>query len=180
MKKPVLLIAFLASLAGGLTLPVIADSNTVNVSVTPMVVAVNVSPTSIDYGTLALSAADDTRTTAVSNQVAVSNTGSVAADFKIHGSNATPSNGVDATWTLDCTSTTGVVGTNKYAHRFSTANPADFIGGGDTLCPSTDKTLATNIPSGGESDVKFQMNMPTGSTGYSARSSTITVVVSAH
>ncbi len=42
----------------------------------------------------------------------------------------------------------GVVGSNKYVHRFSTANPADFIGGGDTLCPSTDKTLATNVPTG--------------------------------
>ena len=179
MKKTILLLAFLAAIAGGLVLPVLADSNTVSVSVTPMVVAVNVNPTTIDYGSLALSAADDTRTTAISSQIAVTNTGSVAADFKVHGSNATSSNG-GTTWTLDCSSATGVVGTNKYVHRFSTANPADFIAGGDTLCPGTDKTLATNVATAGETDVKFQMNMPTGSTGYGARTSTITVVVSAH
>ena len=46
MKKPILLLAFLATLAAGLALPALADSNTVNVSVTPMVVAVNVGPTS--------------------------------------------------------------------------------------------------------------------------------------
>ncbi len=59
MKKPILLLAFLAAFAGGLILPALADNNTVDVSVTPMVVAVNVDPTSIDYGSLALSAADD-------------------------------------------------------------------------------------------------------------------------
>ena len=180
MKKPVLLLVFLTVLGGALTLPVLADSNSVSVSVTPMVVAVNVNPTSIDYGSLALSAADDARSTAVSPQIGVFNTGSVIADFKVRGSNATPSIGGQTTWTLDCTGTTGVVGANKYALRFSTANPADFIGGGDTLCPSSDKTLATSAAVGGETDVKFQMNMPTGSTGYSSRSSTITVIATAH
>ncbi|HEX5369594.1 MAG TPA: hypothetical protein VFY10_09295 [Dehalococcoidia bacterium] len=180
MKKTVLLLAFLAAIAGVLTLPALADSNTVSVSVTPMVVAVNVSPTSIDYGTLALSAADDSRMTAVSGNVAVKNTGSVAADFKIRGSDATPLNPNDATWTLDCSSSTGLVGLNRYVHRFSTSNPADFVGGGNTLCSDKDTMLSANIPVVGETDVTFQMNMPTDSTGYSARSSTVTVVVSAH
>lgn len=180
MRKPLLSLVLFAALGGALSLPVFADSNTVNVSVTPMVVAVNVNPTSIDYGTLALSTADDSRSKAVSGQIAVTNTGSVAADYKIRGSNATPSVGTEATWTLNCTGTTGVVDVNQYVHRFTTMGASDFdIGGGNTLCP-TDKTLATNQNTNGELDVTFQMNMPTGSTGYSSRSSTITVVASAH
>ncbi len=147
-------------------------------------IAVNVSSSQIDYGNLELSPADNDRMHAESEAITATNVGNVPIDMTIYGSNATPANGDDEIWTLDCSSATGVVGDNQFVHRFSKATgPVWNSSDSNTLCPSSSqaKSLASNLLAGtGAVDFRLRLDMPTSSTGYSQRSTTVTIVAAAH
>jgi hypothetical protein len=173
MKLPITAI-LVTTLGTLLYLPAGADGDQVTADVTPLVLSVQMTgPTAINYGALPLSIADDTRTQAISPTLSVKNTGSVQADLMIHGSDAT--NGIDTDWLLDCSdSTRGVVGSNQFAHRFETGSLSDATA--QALCSGSDKLLTANVAVGGETQFELQMNMPTASTGYGLRTTSVTVV----
>jgi hypothetical protein len=178
VKQLVLVSLIALALLGLLALPAgsqTPDTDSLDVSVSPLVVlGVNITETQFDYGELALSPSDQIRTIATSPNLTVTNTGNATVDLLIQGSHATSSTG-DTTWTLNCTpdGVMGTVGLNQYVHRFYTV-----LGGGGTaqaLCPDTDKTLQAGVASNGFFEFKLQMNMPTGTTGFSQRNSTVTI-----
>lgn len=175
MKRLLLSLLAVCALGFALLLPATADNHQVDAVVTPLVLAVNVSPTSIDYGALALSTDDNTRTQAVSETITATNAGSVNADLNIRGSDAVDPNAVDPAWTLDCSDATrGVVGANQFAHRFKVLPFDDATA--QALCSDSDNTLAPGVAPEGTTQFALQMNMPTDTTGFSQRSTTVTIV----
>ena len=174
MKKLVLSLAAIVLLGFALLMPAIADGE-VDATVTPLVLAVNVSPSSIDYGALPPSPANDDRTQAVSEVLTATNAGSVAVNLMIRGSNAVPAVGTETTWILNCSpADRGTVSANQFAHRFR-ATPFDDATA-QALCSGSDKTLASGVVPLGTSDFVLQMNMPTSTTGFSLRTTTVTVI----
>jgi hypothetical protein len=174
VKKLVLSLAAVVLLGIALLMPAIADDE-VDATVTPLVLAVNVNPTSIDYGALAPSPANDDRTQAVSEILTATNAGSVAVDLMIRGSDAVPTVDTEATWTLDCSpADRGTVSADQFAHRYRVTPFDDATA--QALCSGSDKTLASGVAPLGTSDFVLQMNMPTSTTGFSLRTTTVTVI----
>jgi hypothetical protein len=174
VKKFVLGFLALIALGMALILPATADDE-VSATVTPLVLAVNVSPTSTDYGALALSPADNSRVQGVSDLIMATNTGSVTSDFMIRGSDALPTVGTDTTWTINCSpAVRGTVGANQFVHRFQVA-PLDDVNA-QALCSALDKTLFSDVAPLGQIPFELQMNMPTTTTGFSERTTTVTVI----
>jgi len=166
------------AIAVALTMPIGADDGVVTTTVTPLVLSVSVDETSVSYGALPLSTAVDSRSKGVSQEITASNNGSITSNIRIRGSDATSGVVGNTTWTLDCTGDMhGTIGANRFAHRFDT--PAyDFDGGGQPLCSGVNdsKLLQAGLAVSGQAPFKLQMNMPTSSTGYAERSSTVTVI----
>jgi hypothetical protein len=135
---------------------------------------VNINETELDYGTLNLSTSDAIRTTALTGAglLSVSNTGNSPARLMIGGTDAT-SNGSPA-WTLNCSpDTTGTVGLDQYVHRF--VKPGGNLVDAEALCSDLDKELAASVAVGASVEFRLQLNMPTGTTGFGQRSSTVTI-----
>ena len=165
-------------LAMGLTMPIGAD-NSITTTVTPLVLSVSVDQTSVQYGSLPLSPDNIDRSVGLSQVINATNHSSVTANLQIKGSDATPTDGNDSTWTLDCSpATTGTVGTDQYVHRFALGGSYDFVSNGKAMCPVAYTALASGLEANGAGmiDFKLQMNMPIASDGYSQRSSTVTVI----
>jgi hypothetical protein len=166
-------------IASALTMPIGADDGVITTTVTPLVLSVSVNNTEVDYGALPLSIDNSSRSKKVSNEeITATNNGSVTSNLYLRGSDATSAVPDNTTWTLDCTGGMhGTIGTNRYAHRFDTGT-YDFDGGGEPLCsdPAAQKLLQSGVTTGGNALFKLQMNMPSDSTGYATRSSTVTVV----
>ena len=142
----------------------------ISATVTPKLVSVSVSPTTVNYGTLALSTSDGSRTTALSGTFTATNGGNVTETFNIKGTDATGG----TTWTLDYSpANTGTVGNDQYVHRYDEG--ASFIGGEAAALSTSYLTLKAGVAALGTADFVLQMNMPTGTTGYGQRSSTVTV-----
>jgi len=175
--KQILLVALgVFGLFAASSLPAFSQSpGTVDAKVTPLVLSVNLSQASVDYGSMPLSLDDGTRTIAASTAIGVTNTGSVTANLMIRGSDAEPANGADATWTLSCDPPEqGTVAQDQFAHRF-VKTPGDFTSA-QALCSDSDKTLATDVVAlTGSIDFRLQMNMPTASTGFSQRTTSVVV-----
>jgi hypothetical protein len=168
-------------IASALTMPIGADDGVITTTVTPLVLSVSVNQTSIDYGSVPLSADDNSRSVKQSPAIQFTNNGSVPSKLLIRGSDATTTASGHSTWILDCDpSARGEVGLNKYAHRFDrpSGTTYDFVGGGEALCssPAESKELMPTLGAGDSDEFKLEWNMPTASTGYSPRSSTVTVI----
>lgn len=166
-------------IATGLTMPIGADDGVIQTTVTPLVLSVNVNQTSIDYGSLEYSAADNDRETAESGTISATNKSSVLADLRIKGSDATSATAGHSTWVLNC-SPDGVMGTvavDQYVHRFA-AGGTTFAGSAPALCKTTTKLLFEDVAPDGAIDFDLQWNMPLQNTtgGNSARTSTVTVI----
>jgi hypothetical protein len=172
-----------AGLLVAMALPAFSQSpGSIDVLVTPEVLSVSLGLTDIDYDSLPMSASDGTRSVASSPAISVTNTGSVTADLMIQGSDAQPSNQADATWTLSCDpSDLGTVAQDQFVHRF-VLSPNDFnSSSAKALCPDSPQDLASNLaPQTGSVDFRLQINMPTSTTGYSQRTSTVTVTAMKH
>ena len=164
------------AIAVALTMPIGAEDN-ITTTVTPLVLSVNVTPGSFDYGELEFSQDNSTRSKASSDSFTVMNTGSVASDIEIRGSDATPEVITETTWEMDCSPAgQGTVAANQFVHRFAFGDSPDFGGGGAALCDEANKVLATDVIVGGSFGFGLEMNMPTSSTGLSERSTTVTVI----
>jgi hypothetical protein len=178
VKQLVIVTLLVSALVGALALPASSQtSDGVEAVVTPFGVAISIDDTPVDFGTLSLSSADDSRTTMDSAPITVTNDGSAPADLMIEGSPATPEDINDATWTLDCSDDNGTVAANQFALLFLFGtDPNNWPSSGDSLCPSpAAKPLAAGVGGGGSAEFLLQMNMPTSTSGFSTRTSTVTV-----
>jgi hypothetical protein len=177
VKQFVLVSLIALAFLGLLALP--AGSQTadgVDAVVTPFGVAIHIDDESVNFGTLSLSNDDTDRTTADSSAITVHNDGSAAANFSIEATDGIPASQGDATWILDCSDQNGFVDANRFALLFALdANPIDWPQAGNSLCQGATKTLQNGVASGGNTMFVLQMNMPTGTSGFSARTSTVTV-----
>jgi hypothetical protein len=176
MKKLVLISALVAALSAILIPPAFSEEDSLDAKVTPLVLSVSLSEDLVDYGSLALSPADDDRSSKASQSINVTNTGSVSIDLVIEGTNASSTVAGNSPWTLNCTpSDRGTVAANQFAHRFLVGASTDWVGG-QALCAASTKPLASGLaPTTGMIDFKLQMNMPTSSTGYAERTTTVVV-----
>jgi len=162
-----------------LALPALAD-NAVNATVTPGVISVNVSPTSVNYGVLLLSESNLTRTTKLSSDVGATFTataGSLPIDINITGAAATAASEPD--WALISTpADIGAVATNQYVHRVDEGNSFASV---QAFALSTSPLLLSNNVAGGTSrDFILEINMPTGaSSATGVRSTTVTLTATA-
>ena len=180
MKKLALISVLVAALFGVLATTIHSeDSDSLDVKVVPLVVAVRIpaEDSLVDFGAMALSVDNDNRTSDESSGLNVFNDGSVAVDLLIQGSNAVTTTGGHSNWTLDCSDPLrGAVGVNQFALRYAPGMEPDWAQVGKSLCSSEGKTLATGIQAGGgQAQFELEMNMPTGTTGYSERTSTVTI-----
>ena len=174
----------IAALAGAVALiaasvlPVFAqNTGVVTATVTPQLISVSVSPGSVAYGIMALSASDASRTVKLSGTITATNNGNVAENFNIKGSDAT---GGSTPWTLsDTPPDVGAVGANTYVHDFDNTTGGSFVEAEDkSLNSNTYKALATNVAAtSGTANLELQMNMPTSSTDASAQKSTTVTVL---
>lgn len=119
-----------------------ASTGTINVTVSPKLISLSVSPTSYDYGALGYN--DSTETTIT---FSVQNDGNVAEDFDIEGFDT-------ADWSLGATA-----GTDAYVHEWKEAS-----GSYTPLveAPSS-AAAATAVASGNSESFKFQLHTPTDS-----------------
>ena len=180
MKKLALVSVLVAALFGALAVPALSQtSDTIEVTMSPqLLLSVIIDQEAVDYGTLALSPSNASRTQMPSFTVSVRNTGNAPTNLVIAGSDATSTLGSN-TWVLNCDpADMGTVGMNQYVHRFweSTASVNDA----QALCSDSDKELATDVQPWTEQNnisvgFRLQLNMPTGTTGYGERTSTVTV-----
>jgi len=177
VKQLVVVALVVVALLGALNLT--ASSQTadgLDAVVTPFGVAITIDEETVNFGVLPLSPADDDRSTADSTVISVFNDGSAPADLMIQGSNAVPGTLGEADWVLDCFDANGLVGANQFALLFALdSNPIDWAQDGDSLCPGGTKTLQQAVAGGNAADFVLQMNMPTATNGFSARTSTVTV-----
>jgi hypothetical protein len=158
VRKPVSVLAILVLFGAALTFPAIADDEkTVNATVQPLVIALNVDPTSLSYGNRQLGS-----TASEPNApFAVVNTGSVPEQFMIRGANSSPGG-----WTLGASA-----GSNIYVHRFRLSTSGTFV-----ELTTANKLLNSNVLPSGSFLVNLNLDMPTGTTSLSEQTLPVTVV----
>ena len=148
--------------------------DTVTATVTPKLISVTLSDTTINYGTLALSTDNSNRSTAESVTITATNNGNVTSNLTIVGSNAT---GGTTPWIISSDpAADGAVASDQFAHRFDEGST--FVTGeAAALDSSAYKTLKNGVAGSGTVDFILQMNMPTSSTNTSdTKSTTVTVL----
>ena len=159
LKKLALIFATVAALGGFLVLPAMAGpDDTVNATVTAVVISVNVSPNSISYGSQPLG-----KTNAVPSPMPldVVNDGTVPVNFSIRGSDS-------QAWTLASSQ-----GGNQFVHKFSTSGPTGTY---TALTTSNQSLFGSSVAPAGVVNVDMRMDLPT-STASTAEQSTIITVV---
>jgi hypothetical protein len=169
VKRGLLALGIMAILAMALAVPALADNENeeeITCTVTPgPVVSVTVFPTSVDYGIV------DLGSSATSVEITATNNGSDTENFQIKGADATGGVG-DTAWTLS-----DAVSENQYMHEFAKPTyPAEGSHAGWTALTTTYQELATGIPAGGTQRFKLQIWLPTSTTGYSERSTTVIIL----
>lgn len=166
------------SLVLAVAAPVLATTEgTVSATVTPQLISVSVSPTTVDYDILDVSTSDSSRTTAESAAITATNDGNITETFNIKGSNAT---GGSTSWTLSSTpAATGTVAGDRFAHRFDEG--ATFTDAEAAALDSVSyKQLKDGVTTSGTADFVLQMNMPTSVTDAGdEKTTTVTVVATA-
>jgi len=148
-----------------------APEESVQVRVTPTLVSILVSPTSINFGAVALN-----QESAQSGEVSVTNNGSVAIDVGAKGSDATySSGGVTNTWSLSDTAN----GADQYMLKFSkdgwstetylnTANYKVYVG------------PPASIGVGANQNCRLKLKMPTSTTVYGEHIANVHFLATAH
>jgi hypothetical protein len=120
-----------------------AEEETVNATVTPVVITILVSPTSVDYGALQPLTTGNIPSP---SSVSVQNKGSVLENIQIKGAHSTD-------WTLAATP-----GENQFTHYFSTNN-STF-----TKMTTGFQSLASNVAVDGIISLFLRLDMPTSTT----------------
>lgn len=144
-----------------------AETGTVTATVTPKVISVTVSPTTISYGTVQLGQTDISPTP--DTEVGVTNNGTVTETLSIKGANAsTLVGGTTYIWTLSNVST----GENQFMHKRALSPYETW----PALSTSYLQFVASESPAGTR-NLKFKISMPTTITGEAGQySTTITIL----
>ena len=121
----------------------------------------SVSDASVAYGTLTLSATENTTSGGVNDTQTATNDGNVTEDFNISGQNS-------AAWTLAAT-----IGADQYTHEWCTST-CDTTPTWNNLTTSY-QTLATAIATSGTQDFDLQIGVPSSSSSYTQQSVDVTV-----
>jgi hypothetical protein len=175
VKQFVLVLVISAALSAGLALPALSqNTDTLEVMVSPQVVlSVSIEQANVSHGSLPLSPSDGNRSTNASPTLKVTNGGNAPANLLIRGSDATTTSG--NTWTLSCLpdGALGTVALDQYAYRYFVL--PDTIANAQAMCSASDKTLASSVAAGTFVEFRLQMNMPTATTGFGERTSTVTI-----
>lgn len=139
-----------------------ADSASVTATVTPQIISVSVSTSTISYGILNVG-----ETSASSTVITATNGGNVAEKFEIKGSNS-------ANWTLSSTST----GADIFKHEFATDDSSYLTY--TALDSALYATLDTSVsaPSGTQL-FKLRLKMPSSTSVTTEQSTTVTVLATA-
>lgn len=137
-----------------------ATESAVTATVTPKNISVSVAPSSVGYGTVALSAINVTPTG--NPTVTATNNGNVTETFNIKGANATE--GAN-TWTL-----AGVAGASQYVHRFSDATFVTY-----TAMTTAYQALQVGVVATGTRNFKLNMDTPTSTPSFAQYSTSVTV-----
>lgn len=177
-------VAVLSALLLGASNIALATTGTVAATVTLQNISVAVTDSDgsantpdVSYGTLAVNTSNNTlagtggmNTTAGDQQIAT-NTGNIAEDFKISGSDS-------AAWTLSSSS-----GADAYVHRFCTASCGTYASpttGNFTALTTSLSTLASNVSTSGTQTFDLMLTTPTSSATYTAQTVNVTVTAIAH
>jgi len=151
-----------------LTVPAFAGNPAViDVTVSTELISLSVTPTSVDYGTLGLGVESD-----LSDELQISNNGTVNEDFRIKGANAsTPpgcSGGECSNWRLWSSN----VADSDYIHKWVVPPYGD----GNKFVMTLDYQAAFSgvIPSNSE-HMKLQLTTPQRSAGMGTYETTVTV-----
>lgn len=140
-----------------------ATTGTVTATVTAQNISISVADGGISYGTLALASSKDTTASGLNDTQTATNTGNVAEDFTIKGSNS-------ADWTLGATSAS-----EQYVHQFSTNSGSVW-----TALTTSDQSLASNISSSGTKQFDLKITVPTSTAATGAENVDVTITASAH
>lgn len=147
-----------------------ADNAAVTATVTVQSIAMTLSQTTFDYGTMPSNTSSTTVSLWAGAGIVATNTGNVSEDFDINSANTTA-------WTLATATSTADI----YAHRF--CNDTDNV----CTTPWTNYSAMTTSPGvldtavAAEGTVVFQLQMhtPNPSTIFTQQSSSVTVTASA-
>ena len=159
MKKIVSSVLVFVSLAAFLATSSLADEQTVNATVTPLVLSIELSETTISYGTLQ---AGDPEVSSTPPFFKAFNRGSVAMDFDIKGANS--NNG----WTIGNTP-----GEDQFVHRFTTGSTY-------TELTTSYQALASDVAIDGDVQVYTKLTMPTTITNSNIQTLPIVIRGSMH
>lgn len=170
--KKILVVLSVLVVAFVFVLPVFgAPEESIQVRVTPTLVSILVSPTSINFGAVALN-----QESSQSEEVSVTNNGSVAIDVGTKGSDATySSGGVTNTWSLSDTAN----GANQYTLKFSkdgwsTGTYLNAINYKEYVGPPA------SIGVGANQNCRLKLKMPTSTTVYGEHIANVYFLATAH
>ena len=151
-------IAGVAALGGSPALATHTETATVSATVTPAVLSVTATPTSVDYGTVELSATNVTPTPLF---FTATNNGSITENINIRGADT-------ANWTLE-----NAVGANQYVHKASNDN---FAIQTITLVTPGSTLLKASVAVNGTVTVSLKLDAPTSSTTAATQTAVVTVI----
>ena len=159
-RPQVILIAVIAGAAALGSSPALAThtgESTVNATVTPAVLSVTVTPSTVDYDVVELDTADNIPTPTF---FTATNNGSITEDIEIRGADT-------ADWAL----VSGVPGTDEYRHEaskdgFTTPN----------ILTTSSQPLDTAIAVDGTVTVSLRLDAPTDTTTTAQQTAPVTVV----
>ncbi len=158
-RPQVILVAVIAGVAALGSSPALAThtgESTVNATVTPAVLSVSVTPSSVDYDVVELSSTDNLPTP---ETFTATNNGSITENIVIRGADT-------ADWTLAATA-----GADQYVHK---ASP-DAFSSTITLTTSN-QSLAAGVTTSGTVTVSLKLDAPTSSTTAATQTAPVTVI----
>ena len=150
-------VAAFAALGGSPALATHTGESTVNATVTPAVLSVTVTPSSVDYDVVELTSIDNLPTPTF---FTATNNGSITEDIEIRGANT-------ANWTL----VSGVPGTDEYRHEASKDGFTTPI-----ILTTANQGLDTGVAVNGTVTVSLRLDAPTSSTTAAQQTAPVTVV----
>ena len=150
-------IAGVAALGGSPALATHTGESTVSATVTPAVLSVTATPTSVDYDVVELTSADNIPTPST---FTATNNGSITENIDIRGANT-------ADWTLVST----VPATDQYRHEFSKDGFTTPI-----ILTTANQGLDTGIAVNGTVTVSLRLDAPTASTTAATQTAPVTVI----
>jgi len=159
-RPQVILLAVIAgvgALGGSPALATHSLESTVSATVTPAVLSVTATPTSVDYDVVELTSADNIPTPST---FTATNNGSITENILIRGANTT-------NWAL----VSGVPATDQYRHEFSKDGFTTPV-----ILTTSNQTLQTSVAVNGTVTVSLRLDAPSASTTAATQTAPVTVI----